>query len=106
LNDFSAADIDKHYIPVGDKKEIRLYKGKGCPKCHFSGYRGRIGIFEVFEVTKEIRELITMKKDADEIGALARKQGMTTMLDDGLEKITKGLTTIEEVLRATKVESE
>ncbi len=106
LNDFSAADIDKHYIPVGDKKEIRLYKGKGCPKCHFSGYRGRIGIFEVFEVTKEIRELITLKKDADEIGALARQQGMTTMLDDGLEKITKGLTTIEEVLRATKVESE
>lgn len=101
---FSEADIDKHYIPVGDKQEIRLYKGKGCPNCHFSGYNGRLGIFEVFEVTKTINELIAQKKDADEIRAQAIKENMTTMLDDGLDKITRGMTTIEEVLRATKVE--
>lgn len=105
LADFSSEDIDKHYVPVGDKKEIRLYKGKGCPHCHFSGYSGRVGIYEIFEVTKSIRELISQKKDADVIREAARKEGMTTMLDDGLEKITRGYTTIEEVLRVTKVEA-
>ncbi len=105
LADFSSEDIDKHYVPVGDKKEIRLYKGKGCPHCHFSGYSGRIGIYEIFEVTKNIRELISQKKDADVIREAARKEGMTTMLDDGLEKITRGYTTVEEVLRVTKVEA-
>jgi len=104
LEHFSETDIDKHYVPVGDKKEVRLYKGKGCSNCHFSGYNGRLGIFEVFEVTKGINELIAQKRDADEIRAQAIKEGMTTMLDDGLDKITKGMTTIEEVLRATKVE--
>ncbi len=105
LDDFSSADVDKHYIPVGKKNEIRLYRGKGCPHCHFSGYSGRVGLFEIFEVTKTIRELISLKKDADTLMATAKKEGMTTMLDDGLEKIARGLTTIEEVLRATKVES-
>jgi type IV pilus assembly protein PilB len=105
LTDLSEEDIDRHYIPVGDKKEIRLYKGKGCQKCHFSGYSGRIGLFEVFEVTKEIRKLITQKADADIIRDGAIKEGLTTMLDDGLNKVTRGLTTLEEVLRATKVES-
>ena len=105
LADFLSEDIDKHYVPVGDKKEIRLYKGKGCPHCHFSGYSGRVGIYEIFEVTKSIRELISQKKDADVIREAARKEGMTTMLDDGLEKITRGYTTIEEVLRVTKVEA-
>ncbi len=101
---FSAEDVDKHYIPVGAKSEVRIYKGKGCPICHFSGYNGRLGIYEVFEVTNPIRELIAQKKDAKVIAIQARSEGMTTMLDDGLDKITKGVTTIEEVLRVTKVE--
>ncbi len=105
MADFSAEDIDRHYIPVGDKKEIRLYKGKGCPHCHFSGYSGRVGLFEVFEVSKKIRELISQKAETDVILEAAREEGMTTMLDDGLEKITRGFTTVEEVLRVTKVES-
>jgi type IV pilus assembly protein PilB len=104
LKHFSAEILSKHCEPVGKNKEVRLYKGDGCEHCHFTGYQGRLGIFEVLEVTPAIRELIVQKKDADEIGRLAVKEGMTTMLDDGLEKITKGLTTIEEVLRVTKVD--
>ena len=69
-----------------------------------TGYSGRIGVFEVLEVTKDIRDLITKRNDADVILQKAIKEGMTTMLDDGLEKVIKGLTTIEEVLRVTKIQ--
>jgi len=94
----------KHYIPVGENKEIRIYQGKGCKACHFSGYKGRIGVFEILEITPKIREMITAKSDADQIGVAARAEGMTSMLDDGLQKVAKGMTTIEEVLRVVKTE--
>jgi type IV pilus assembly protein PilB len=88
----------------GSKKSFRVYKGAGCEVCHLSGYSGRVGVFEVLEVTPAIKKLITEKKDADTILAQAVKEGMATMLDDGLQKVIKGITTIEEVLRVTKIE--
>ncbi len=66
---------------------------------------GRLAVFEVLEVTKPIRELILKKADSDVIMTQARKDGMLTMLDDGLAKVAEGRTTIEEVLRVTKVEA-
>ncbi len=96
--------VNKHVIPVGPKKEVRVYKGKGCKRCHFTGYVGRIGVFEVLEVTKKVKQLVIEKTDADAITRAAIEDGMTTMLDDGIEKIAKGLTTIEEVIRVTKIE--
>ncbi len=97
--------IKKHYLTTGEKKEIRLYKGQGCKVCHFTGYSGRVGIFEVMEITEKLRVLITQKSSADEIQKQALTEGMTTMLDDGLQKVAKGITTIEEVLRITKVDA-
>lgn len=97
--------IKKHYISVGEKKEIRIYKGQGCKVCHNTGYSGRVGVFEVLEVTKPIKKLIVEKADSDVIARKAKEEGMTTMLDDGLDKVAKGVTTIEEVLRVTKVEA-
>lgn len=100
-----AAIINKHYIPVGENKEIRVYKGEGCKNCHFTGYAGRVGIFEILEVSKAIRKLITDRQDSDVIMQQAIADGMSTMLDDGLMKVSQGITTIEEILRVTKVES-
>ena len=85
-----------------DKKEVRLYQGKGCAVCHNTGYSERIGLFEVLEVTSQIRELIEQKVSVDRIEAKAQEQGMTTMLEDGVRKVKLGITTIEEILRATK----
>lgn len=96
------ADIMKRHF---DKKSVTLYKGKGCKVCHNTGYTGRIGVFEVLEVDPDIKKLIVQKVDADIIVQTAVKAGMNTMLDDGIEKTIKGLTTIEEILRVTKVES-
>ncbi len=76
-----------------------FYKGQGCARCNGSGYRGRIGIHEVIEITEKIRELIMKKANADEIRRQAIAEGMKTMMEDGFEKAVKGMTTIEEVLR-------
>lgn len=102
LKNLSPEIVEKYF---GVKEQVRIYKGKGCEVCHFTGYSGRIGIFEVLQVSNEIRKLISAKKDSDVILQQAKKEGMTTMLDDGIMKIIKGLTTIEEVLRVTKIES-
>lgn len=92
--------IQKHF---GNVQQITTYKGTGCKICHSTGYNGRIGIFEVLEVSKKLRDLTTKKSDSDIITQTAIAEGMSTMLDDGIVKIKKGMTTIEEVLRVTKV---
>ncbi|MBI4079245.1 MAG: type II/IV secretion system protein [Candidatus Levybacteria bacterium] len=92
----------KHF---GNQEVTSVYKGAGCKSCHFTGYAQRIGIFEVLEVTKDIRKLIVAKNDSDVIAKAAALEGMTTMFDDGLQKVARGITTLEEVLRVTKVES-
>jgi len=102
LKNLPSETINKY---VGDKNSVIIYQGAGCKICHMTGYAGRIGVFEVLEVTKDIRDLITKRNDADIILQKAIEEGMTTMLDDGLEKVLKGLTTIEEVLRVTKIQS-
>ena len=97
--------IKKHYLTIGEKKEIRLYKGQGCKICHFTGYSGRVGLFEVMEITEKLRSLIIQKSSADDIKRQAIADGMHTMLDDGLQKVARGMTTVEEVLRITKIDS-
>lgn len=91
--------VAKH---LGKEKEVRLFKGTGCAICHNTGYLGRIGIFEVLVMTDSLRELVTTKTDADVIAKKAVEEGMTTMLEDGLQKVQRGITTVEEILRATK----
>jgi len=83
--------------------EIRIYQGKGCPVCHGTGYSGRVGIFEVLVMSAAIRELITKKASAEQINKQATSEGMITMLDDGLGKVKEGITTVDEVLRATSL---
>ena len=68
-------------------------------RCVQTGYRGRIGLYELMTVTDEIRSLILTKPSADEIAELARSQGMRRLRDDGLEKVRAGVTSVAEVLR-------
>ncbi|MEI6221575.1 MAG: GspE/PulE family protein [bacterium] len=86
----------------GKKEQITFYKGVGCSSCQGTGYIGRSAICEVMEVTKEIQDAVVGRQSADDIKALAQSQGMKTMLEDGIEKVQRGLTTIEEVLRVAK----
>ena len=82
--------------------QLKVYQGTGCPLCYNSGYLGRIGIFEILEMSEKIRDLIMQKADALAIRKQAMEEGMITMIDDGLSKVFSGLTTLEEILMATK----
>lgn len=85
-----------------DLKGQQFYKGEGCKECNFKGYAGRIGIYEVIAINEGLRSLITSKATSDELQKKALGDGMITMLQDGLDKVASGLTTIEEVLRAVR----
>ncbi len=80
---------------------IKTYKGKGCGTCNDTGYKGRIGLYEVMEITDEIRELILIGASSLELRKKAMEDGMVTLRGSGLQKIRNGVTTIEEVLRET-----
>ena len=78
---------------------VRLFHGKGCPQCADTGFRGRLGVFELFEIDDDIRGMIMERQDAVAIRVAARKKGMKTMFQDGLAKVFFGETTLEEVFR-------
>jgi type IV pilus assembly protein PilB len=79
-----------------------FFKGKGCKQCDNSGYKGRMGIYEVLEINSEIGEMILKKASADEINEKAKSKGMITIAQDGFIKAKQGITTLEEVIRVTK----
>ena len=85
-----------------DLKDQKFYKGRGCELCGGKGYAGRAGIYEVLETTEKIRDLITNKSTSDEIQKEAQVEGMINMLQDGLDKVASGSTTIEEVMRVVR----
>jgi type IV pilus assembly protein PilB len=88
-------------FPEEEARKVVIYKGRGCPLCGNTGYKGRVGLFEVLEVTDNVRELILVGASALEIKRKAVEEGMITLRMSGLEKLRQGSTTIEEVLRET-----
>ena len=84
--------------------KISLYEGKGCQECRFTGYRGRIAIFEILTVTEPVREMILNRASSQQIKQKAVSQGMRTLRKDGLEKVIRGLTTLTEIIRVTQQE--
>lgn len=85
-----------------DGKTVTLYQGKGCDGCGGTGYKGRTAIFELIRITKEIQELILKNPSSTEVWQLARKQGAKTMFEDGIEKVKRGVTTLEELQRVAE----
>jgi type IV pilus assembly protein PilB len=84
-----------------DAKQVKTYRGQGCQTCNNTGYKGRVGLYEVLEVTDDIRELILIGASALELRKKAIDDGMITLRESGLHKIRNGITTIEEVVRET-----
>lgn len=87
-----------------DVEGATICKGKGCDQCSQTGYKGRIGLFELLIVTDEIRELIFAGAISSVIKAKARELGMKTLREDGARKVLEGITTIDEVIRATQAD--
>jgi len=84
-----------------DASKVKLFKGKGCPTCNNTGYKGRVGLYEVMEVSDGVREMILTGASALELRRKAVEEGMITLRYSGLRKIKDALTTVEEVLRET-----
>ncbi len=89
-------------IKEKDINKVIVYEGKGCESCKFTGYSGRTGIYEFLLMNEEIRELVLHRSSADQIKKKALELGMHTLRMDGWEKVKKGLTTIDEVIRVTE----
>lgn len=103
--EISTDEIEKQYPGVSKffkKQKVTIYKGKGCTACGDTGYSGRVGIFEFLEVTPEMEELILKSPSKKEIVELARSQGESSMFENGIDKVIKGITTIEELLRVAE----
>lgn len=93
------------FVEIGfsqeDAETMKAYKGKGCQTCNGTGYKGRVGLYEVMEVTDELRELIIIGASAIELRKKAIELGMITLRESGLYKLREGITTIEEVVKET-----
>jgi type IV pilus assembly protein PilB len=84
-----------------EANEVKTYKGTGCDTCNGTGYKGRVGLYEVMEITEDLRELILINASVLDIRRRAIEEGMITLRESGLHKVRQGITTIEEVVRET-----
>jgi type IV pilus assembly protein PilB len=101
---------DPHELKIlgitADKiKNANFMRGRGCNYCHHTGYRGRIGIFEMMHMNSTLREMTFRREPTQNIRRQARLFGMRTLLEDGVLKALKGVTTLEEVLETTHTEA-
>ena len=93
--------LNRLNLPINTDGKFTYNKGMGCESCGRTGYRSRLGIFELMGISDRIREMIMSKQSAAEIRKIARTEGMRTLQEDAVQKVLQGLTTIEEVIRAT-----
>lgn len=98
---YEPSEEELRELGISEGKPI-FYRGRGCEHCLGTGYRGRTGIFEVLELDEELKKLINRTQDSNEIKKIAKQKGFKTMLEDGIEKILKGITTSSEVLSVIK----
>ena len=97
-------ELEEFGVARNEVSDITFYKGAGCDECAFTGYKGRMGIFELLETDEDIKDLIIERCTSDEIHALGISKGMETMRQDGWLKICLGITSFEEVARQTPKE--
>jgi type IV pilus assembly protein PilB len=90
-------------IPTDFLHANTLYKGEGCDQCGGSGYKGRCGFYEVMIMSTPLRKAIMAETGTDELRAIAQSEGMLTLREDGLKKVEKGVTSMEEVVKETTV---
>ena len=87
-------------------KNASFARGRGCGSCHGSGYRGRLGIFELMLMSSKVRELTFHEATTEQLRRAGISEGMTTLYRDGIDKVCRGITTLEEVYRVSKRDDE
>ncbi len=102
--EYLANNYEKEILGINKEEEIKLYRPVGCIKCSGTGYKGRTGIFEIMEVKQNIRELIAKSANFYEISDEAKKNGMKTLFESGVEVVKKGTSSMNELMRITLIE--
>lgn len=97
--EYTATQAELESLHMTDTPDLKLYRGKGCDKCGGDGYSGRVGLYEIMRLNREVQELIDNNASTFAIQDAAVKNGMNTLVMDGKQKILQGLTTVEEVTR-------
>ena len=100
---YYASDYEKSVLGIDPDEKMILTKGTGCPYCNGTGYKGRIGIYEILPIQREVRQAITDRKNSDEIRDIAVKEGMKTLRKACMEHVLEGVTTVDELLRVAVV---
>lgn len=96
-----AVSLRKLGFPVTDRETVELKRGKGCLQCRNTGYLGRLGIFEIFPLSDQLKKLIAARANDADLRQVAIREGMTTLREDAWRKVQAGLTTVEEAVRVT-----
>jgi len=99
--EMDASELARMGVEIGKKGIIKIRRGKGCIRCRNTGYRGRIGIFEVLPYSESLKKITTSKTDVEKLRAQAREEGMATLRESAVSKLLEGITTYQEVLRVT-----
>src|SRR3954470_8520771 len=99
---FEPTDEMKEFLTLQGFAESTFFKGKGCDRCRKTGYSGRLGIYELMLMEDAMRDIVTRNPDVNQLRKLARERGLVTLREDGLKKVLKGLTTVDEILRVTE----
>jgi len=96
---FEASTYEKTILGAKSDEPLTLYKGEGCNYCNNSGFSGRMGVYEIMEITREIRECILLNKSIDEVKDMSIKNGMITLRKSCEELVYSGETTIDELIK-------
>lgn len=99
--EYVASDYERDIFGVKDGEVLKLYKGRGCGHCNNTGYMGRIGIYEIMEITREHRDAINKTRDSNVLKDISKKYGMTTIAEEGKKLVLQGITNLEELAAIT-----
>jgi type IV pilus assembly protein PilB len=99
---FVPSDETREFLELQGLSAEQTFKGKGCDRCRKTGYTGRLGIYELMVMDDAMRDIVTRNPDVNQLRKLAREKGLVTLRQDGFEKVLKGMTTVDEILRVTE----
>jgi type II secretory ATPase GspE/PulE/Tfp pilus assembly ATPase PilB-like protein len=92
----------KEFLTLQGFASEKILRGKGCDRCRKTGYAGRLGIYELLVMDDRLRDMVTANPDVNQLRKLCRERGLVTLRQDGFQKVMKGLTTVDEILRVTE----
>jgi type II secretory ATPase GspE/PulE/Tfp pilus assembly ATPase PilB-like protein len=100
--EFTPSPEMREFLNLQGFTSEKTFRGKGCDRCRKTGYTGRLGIYEMMVMDDSLRDVVTSNPDVNQLRKLCRERGLVTLRQDGFDKVMKGLTTVDEILRVTE----